>query len=77
MLADRRKCAQGGVGIFLQSLLLLSSKAQTKKKALENREPLSMQIRKLLSAKNERCDSWMFSNLYHICLGFRAKMRSA
>lgn len=52
-------------------------KVQSKKKALENREPLSMQIRKLLSAKNERCDSWMFSNLYHNCLGVPAKMRSA
>ena len=33
------------------------------KKRLANDEPQSMQIRKLLSAKNERCDSWMFQYL--------------
>ena len=34
-----------------------------KKKRLANDEPQSMQIRKLLNAKNERCDSWMFQYL--------------
>ena len=54
IVLNRKKGPIRHIGIFLNKNL-------DKKKRLANDEPQSMQIRKLLSAKNERCDSWMFS----------------